>query len=260
MRNFSNLENWVRKHFIIYRIIRRAAPFICRFITLEDGFEILKYIKPKDYNFSILDVGANDGTSIRMIRQFQKAARIIAFDPITKPKFDLRNVDFREYALGNVKNHFSLYTPVVHGVPLTQYSSLHSEKLRTQVEHDLGISESDYGIVEKSVEVRLLDSLTLTPFFIKIDVEGAEVAVIEGAKETLKHFQPIILVEIQSQESYDLISKYMVEQNYVCISLKPHKNLSSSNISHNFQHRYISSQNNYVWIPNTTSSSWIFNR
>ena len=146
MRNFSGAENWVRKHFFIYRVVRRAAPFLCRFLALEDGFEVLKFITPAGSHYVALDIGANDGTSIRMIRKFQKSVRIIAFDPITRPRFNLRNVDFKEFALSNVKERFSLFTPIVHGKTLTQYSSFHSEKLRRQIEHDLGLEATDYGI------------------------------------------------------------------------------------------------------------------
>ena len=152
MRNFSGAENWVRKHFFIYRVVRRAAPFICKYIALEDGFEVLKYITPTDSALVALDIGANDGTSIRMIRKFQKSARVIAFDPVTRPRFNLRNVDFKEYALSNTEEMFSLFTPIVHGKTLTQYSSFHSEKLRKQIEHDLGLKVTDYGIVEKNLD------------------------------------------------------------------------------------------------------------
>ena len=65
MRSFGSVEGWVRKHFLIYRIARSAAPFICKFITLEEGFDILKHISPTASNLVALDIGANVGlTSI----------------------------------------------------------------------------------------------------------------------------------------------------------------------------------------------------
>ena len=258
MRNFGSVEGWVRKHFLIYRIARSAAPFICKFVTLEEGFDILKHISPAASNLVALDIGANDGTSIRMIRQFQKKVNIVAFDPLTKPKFDLRNIDFREYALSNRAESFSLFTPIVHGVALTQYSSFHSEKLRKQIEHDLGIERTDYGVVEKSVQTLTLDSLKLSPFFIKIDVEGSEKDVLEGSLETIKRFLPVILVEIQNKETYSSIYDLLNENGYVSISLDPSKNLSTEKISLNFQNGYQSFRNNYVWIPRQKSPTWDF--
>jgi FkbM family methyltransferase len=258
MRSFNGVEDWVRKHFFIYRTIRRAAPFLCRFLTLEDGFEVLKYIKATNGNFVALDIGANDGTSIRMIRQFQKSARIIAFDPITKPRFNLRNVDFKEFALSNKAEKFSLFTPNVRGKTLTQYSSFHSEKLRRQIEHDLGIGSTEYGIVEKSVETQVLDSLNLQPFFIKIDVEGAEKAVLEGSFNTVDKHLPVILIEIQNRETFSSILIEMQKHGYVCISLNPSKNLKSSAVESNIISGYSNSQNNYVWVPKNPSPTWSF--
>jgi len=258
MRSFSGVENWIRKHFFIYRLVRRAAPFICRYIALEDGFKVLKYIKPSESLYVALDIGANDGTSIRMIRKFQKSARIIAFDPITRPRFNLRNVDFKEFALSNTKERFSLFTPIVHGKTLTQYSSFHSEKLRLQIEHDLGLEATDYGIVEKTVEAHTLDLLNLQPFFIKIDVEGAEKAVLEGSFVTIDRHLPIILVEIQNVETYSLISNEMNKHDYVCISLEQRENLKNGRIQSNIINEYRNFQNNYVWIPSNASPSWRF--
>jgi FkbM family methyltransferase len=258
MRNFTGVENWVRKHFFIYRVVRRAAPFICKYIALEDGFEVLKYITPTDSALVALDIGANDGTSIRMIRRFQKSARVIAFDPITRPRFNLRNVDFKEYALSNTEERFSLFTPIVHGKALTQYSSFHSEKLRRQIEHDLGLTATDYGIIEKTVEAHKLDLLNLQPFFIKIDVEGAEKAVLEGSFVTIDIHLPIILVEIQNVETYLFISSEMKKHEYVCISLDPRSNLKNGKVQSNIISEYRNFQNNYVWIPMNPSPSWRF--
>jgi FkbM family methyltransferase len=258
MRSFSGAEDWVRKHFLIYRVVRRAAPFICRFIALEDGFEILKYIISSDQRYVTLDIGANDGTSIRMIRKYQKQSKIVAFDPITRPRFNLKNVDFKEFALSNTSEKFSLFTPIVHGKTLTQYSSFHSEKLRKQIEHDLGLKNDDYGIVEKVVEAQPLDLMNLSPFFIKIDVEGAEKAVLEGSFNTIESHLPVILVEIQNLATFSSISSEMDKHGYVCISLEPRKNLKLEGFKLNIVKEYRNSQNNYVWIPSKSSPSWKF--
>ncbi len=258
MRNFSGVEAWVRKHFLIYRLVRRAAPFICRFIALEDGFEVLKYIKIADGNYLALDIGANDGTSIRMIRKHQRSSKIIAFDPITRPRFNLKNVDFKEFAVSNSSQKFSLFTPIVHGKTLTQYSSFHSEKLRNQIEHDLGLNSDDYGIIEKVVEAQPLDLMNLNPFFMKIDVEGSEKAVIEGSFSTIDNHLPVILIEIQNLETFASISNEMAKHDYVCIALEPRKNLKQDKIGLNIIREYRNSQNNYVWIPVKPSPSWKF--
>ncbi|MFQ5626642.1 MAG: FkbM family methyltransferase [Methyloligellaceae bacterium] len=46
------------------------------------------------------------------------------------------------------------------------------------------------------IEIRTMDSLGLAPNFIKIDVQGFELQVLEGALETIMRHRPIIIVEM----------------------------------------------------------------
>jgi FkbM family methyltransferase len=52
------------------------------------------------------------------------------------------------------------------------------------------------GLRVEKVEVRSLDSFRLPANFIKIDVEGAERMVLEGARDTIHRHQPLICIEI----------------------------------------------------------------
>lgn len=52
------------------------------------------------------------------------------------------------------------------------------------------------GLRVEKVEVRSLDSFRLPANFIKIDVEGAERRVLEGARDTIHRHQPLICREI----------------------------------------------------------------
>lgn len=54
--------------------------------------------------------------------------------------------------------------------------------------------EPDEALLEK-VQVNQLDDYNLTPHFIKIDIEGMGIAVLEGASETLKRTS-VIMIEV----------------------------------------------------------------
>jgi FkbM family methyltransferase len=259
VREFKGVEGWVRKHFIIYKVIRKSAPFLCRFITLEEGFDFLGYIKPLSSSFFALDIGANDGTSIRMIQQYLPEVKIVAFDPVTKPNFDISSIDFRDYALGAKPGGFEIHTPTVKGYRLTQYSSFEREKLINQITHDLGITEKEVSIESKFVRVTDLDSLELTPFFIKIDVEGFELEVLEGAKETIGAHLPIILIEIQSRATFQKVQSYLGNLGYISVFVDPKSNLTSAKFEENLCDSYNPRFNNYVWVSRSTSPTWAFN-
>jgi hypothetical protein len=50
-------------------------------------------------------------------------------------------------------------------------------------------------IEEQTCIIKVLDDLFLSPFFLKIDVQGYEVNVLEGGEHTVARNQPVILVE-----------------------------------------------------------------
>ena len=58
-------------------------------------------------------------------------------------------------------------------------------------------SDNSFSLAVPTYTVdQVVDFLKLRPGFIKIDVEGFEGAVLQGAKQTLKSFQPTLMVEI----------------------------------------------------------------
>jgi FkbM family methyltransferase len=137
----------------------------------------------------VLDVGANIGVTVRMFAR--RAGHIHAFEPSPRAlrmlranTADLDNVTIHECAISNANGiaHFEERF-------LLDMSSL-----------------SDKGM---EVEARTIDSFSFAPDFIKIDVEGFEHLVLEGARETIRQHQPVIMFEAWDeaarQKSEDII-------------------------------------------------------
>lgn len=73
-----------------------------------------------------------------------------------------------------------------------------------------------------SVEAVSLDQFALShppPHVLKCDVEGAEVAVFEGAGRLLRENRPILLVEMHSDENSRLLALRFSELGYSCTKL-----------------------------------------
>jgi FkbM family methyltransferase len=134
-----------------------------------------------------IDVGAHEGRVLADMIRIAPNGRHIAYEPLpllaAKLKKRFPGVDVRAAALSN----FDGASDFVYVRNLPAYSGL---KRRTYP------SAPDIETLTVRAE-RLDDHLPADyiPSLIKIDVEGAEQLVIEGAIETLKRHQPVVLFE-----------------------------------------------------------------
>jgi FkbM family methyltransferase len=205
-----NAQNWVYK-FVpsnaqykpgTIRLVKRKG--IRYQLDLSDYQEWLVYFYCKsdssDYLLDylensevILDIGANIGqTSFNIIGTQQKKGLnpvVHAFEPYpqTFKKLETNKtlnsgISVKTYNLGLGRKKGMLH--------MTQHSPLNSGGFRMTDESDNSISVPVISLDEFVSE----NQLTKIDF-IKIDVEGFEVQVLEGALETLKTFRPILVFE-----------------------------------------------------------------
>lgn len=258
MREFKGAQNFVRRNFYVYLAVRKFAPYLCRYLDLEDGFSFLSCIQPSNSTIAI-DVGSNDGTSIALISKYVTPVKVSCFDPVRAPISytpSKTEISYFKIGLGDVSDNLNIFTPVVKGFRLTQYSSSHRDRLHHQLIHDLGLNLEDISLEEKLVQIKRLDDLKLRPFFIKIDVEGNELKVLRGSQESIQIHRPVILVEIQNEASYREISDFMSTLNYANFAPSPPKFHKWDDLV--LQTKFLARYNNYLWLPNEPSSSWTY--
>ncbi len=135
-----------------------------------------------------VDVGANRGQLLRDAVRVAPGGRHIAFEPIPELAAELAaafpQVDCRTLALGAHAGRASFW----HYTRLDGWSGL---------ERNPEISDAQGGPVQIEVEISTLDEQLpqLEPALVKIDVEGAEVGVLEGARGLLARARPLLLFE-----------------------------------------------------------------
>ena len=169
----------------------REARFYAKYGEIE--LHILPFLCRRDMD--AVDVGANDGCYIHFLRRY--ARRVLAFEPIPWLADDLRRkfqADLRretviisDTALSAASGETVLRVPIVDGVLVHGCSSVTGEAAR-KFPH------------AKEIAVRLepLDSIYSGNLgFIKIDVEGHEEAVLDGARQTIVRCQPRMQVELE---------------------------------------------------------------
>ena len=141
-----------------------------------------------------IDVGANFGGYVHFMRHH--ARRVIAFEPmpefveLLRRKFP-RDVIIEPIALSDRAGTAELYIPMIDGVMTSGCSTLSVAALTDYTAHR-----------ELKVRMDRLDNVYGgTAGFIKIDVEGHEQAVLDGAIETIERCRPRLLVEIEPHRS-----------------------------------------------------------
>jgi FkbM family methyltransferase len=153
--------------------------------------ELHRYV-PRDK--IAVDVGGNIGEYTYHLGRL--AAEVVTFEPnpiyhFRLKKLQLRNMRLETTALSAQAGSAALRIPNVNGRPASGMGSLEAG----------AVSESElYSICE--VETRTLDSYGLKNVgFIKIDVEGHEEKVLDGAMLTITRDRPNLLIEIEERHN-----------------------------------------------------------
>ncbi|EMI17886.1 methyltransferase [Rhodopirellula maiorica SM1] len=152
---------------------------------------------------TILDIGANDGYSVKVFREWMPEATIYSFEPIADCFRQVEQV-LNETPPGQAF-HFALgdtnETSIIHRNQSTPSSSLlpMDDLHRDEFPHTT-------NFVDETIQVKRLDDVAdqlqiVGPLIVKIDVQGFEDRVIRGGERTLKMAHAII-VELSSYSLY----------------------------------------------------------
>lgn len=163
----------------------RERRFYARYGEVE--LHILEYLC--DPARDAIDVGANLGSYVNFLRSLSR--RVIAFEPIPwlVERLETRfgdQIDVRGVALSNAQGSATLRVPVGDGIDIEGCATIDVQAaLHYLKHHEIGVQRE-----------RLDDIYDGDAGFIKIDTEGHEEAVLEGASLTIARSRPRLLVEV----------------------------------------------------------------
>ena len=174
---------------------------------LETQRAIDRLISPE---YVCYDLGASIGyLSLLMAR---KTKQVFSFEPAPHAAAEFR----RHIAANKFENISIITTPVSDSVHTVEF----------------GLTDNAYGsrIVESGVECERLTLTTTTlddfvstnpaPNFIKMDVEGEEGRVFQGARTVLRDAQPVICCELHSEEAAREVQSILTEYGYHITTLE----------------------------------------
>ena len=121
------------------------------------------------------------------------------------------------------------------------------------MQHDTTFGIHQISVEERVVNTRTLDSMNFDPVFMKVDVEGAEMSVLQGSIATLIASHPILLIEILSTEIYEEISAFLLQLGY-CNLLPGFKRDEENAFYENTT--FLPATRNYLWLHSEGSPNW----
>lgn len=169
-------------------------------VVIGGGYEpqlaglCLRYLDP---DRDVVDVGANVGFYTVMFARSIAHARVLSIEPTKNAIRRLR----RNIEMNGVADKVEIYEGVASNIEglaeiktvagKEEYSSLGAMDYPSIANEDWTLEAVTGATLD-----RLAEDMALNPGFLKIDVEGAEYQVLQGAERILRDSRPIILAEL----------------------------------------------------------------
>ena len=156
----------------------------------------------------VLDVGANIGNHTVFLAAIRQC-RVIAIEPDPGNFAHLE----RNVALNQLASCVTLIRAGASDVSGAWVQVL-SRVPGNSGAVSMGLTDEDTGIPSMR-----LDDLQMgdVPKLIKVDTEGMDLAVLQGASELLARSDPIVVVEAAAIEKYEAIAAFLEQFSYVCV-------------------------------------------
>lgn len=182
----------------------------------EEDFKAIRLFSPERSRLFV-DVGSNRGEAITSMRMMSQAMpRIVGFEPnelvfekLAHHVADYPEVEVHNVGLADAPREEELYIPFYRKWMFDGLASFKYEEARDWLEHRLWrYDERKLTVKKTNCRIRTLDEYELAPDFIKIDVQGYELQVLQGGAKTIEAHLPIILIESIDASHKDFLSSF----------------------------------------------------
>lgn len=188
--------------------LRQQRWFLWESFAKNDHFMLgvfQRLVEPGDV---VYDVGANIGIYTRILAQWFEASKVFAFEPMPQNVQLLR----ANVALGGLTDRVEIFPMALSNRDGQEALQIDDVRSTTAVLDSVSGGEpsagrSHFGLPPRTVPVQVgrLDTLVQdcrlpVPHVVKIDTEGAEALVLEGATELLRQHHPRLAIATHGPE------------------------------------------------------------
>jgi FkbM family methyltransferase len=181
---------------VIKKIARNFGFNISRYCPFNTAIaQLVNILKMTDINV-VFDIGANEGQFAREIREHGYIGKIISFEPLTSVRKNL--LAFAERDPGWQVHEQSAIGDQDSEIDIHIAGNSVSSSILTMLESHSSAAPGSAYVGSERVPIFMLDSIANryvdknSSLFIKIDTQGYEGQVLDGASETLKRAQGIL--------------------------------------------------------------------
>ena len=188
----------------LYRLARRCM-LTWQYVTKtpdDPEFRVFRTAGLNDGDL-ILDIGANGGQAAVALARLCPGCRILSFEPNAALWGELDFIrrligprhSYHRFGLGEETADVPFFIPYFGRLPVTTRAGVDRQAVEDQADtlwSELGERPS---IRERTIRIRRLDDLDLSPVAVKIDVEGYEFSVLRGMQETLVRQNRFVFIE-----------------------------------------------------------------
>ena len=214
-------------------VINHNSPAKDDLFWKETNKEISICLKYDNRKTTFVDIGSNEGIWSMLLNKTY--ADVHSFEPIKNNFNHLKhnlsnfsNVKIYNSAISDKKEEFEMVNnvkPVIPdfncGMTARKENFINAMKLFNNfgsMDIDEYINESCFF---ETVRSNTLDSYSLSPSLIKIDVENDEIKVLNGAKKTIEKHSPVLYVEDNFKPLSEKLIDTISSMNYVAVPEHP---------------------------------------
>jgi FkbM family methyltransferase len=163
--------------------------------------KIYEYLNREKESPVIFDVGANLGYyGLLAANYYKDRASVYCFEPVTTYAHCIEEA----IKMNNFNKNIHVCTFALSDSDGS--STIHIAGTCSSLEEDF----NEKGLPSQTVELKKLDTFSqdINPDFMKIDVEGHELAMLKGSIETLKRATPVVFIEIiERLKTHNFVNK-----------------------------------------------------
>ena len=177
----------------------KTDPYYRDSVNAESSFaimgKVLSRFCPEDAQ--VVDIGANIGLSAMFFSSLLPRSRVLALEP-SRRNFQYLKQNLSQNNLSMVSARQVAASNQVGTLRLHEEPDFGAGSYVVSEQHSAGVTASPIEVEAKPLDQVVAEERLERVDFIKIDVEGSELDVLDGMQDTVRRFKPIIFMEINT--------------------------------------------------------------